>query len=147
MNSFSFCLSEDFFISPSILNDNLAEYRVLGCGSPTPRPFQYFSISCHSLMACRFSAEKSIFSHRESSLLYDFVSLLLPYEFSLFFLILTFNYDMFCCASAWFHLIWDHLRFLCLDICFLLQAWEVFSHNLINIFSTPFFLSPPPRIL
>ena len=40
---------------------------------------------------------------------------------------------MICwCRSFGVHLVWDSLCFLYLDICFLLQVWEVFSHNFIK---------------
>ena len=56
LNSLNFCLSEKLFISPSILNELPARYSNLGCR------FFHFStlnISCHSLLACRVSAERS----------------------------------------------------------------------------------------
>lgn len=39
-----------------------------------------------------------------------------------------------------FNLVWNSMWFLNLNICFLLQVWEVFSYNFIKI-STVFFLS------
>ena len=56
LNSLNFCLSEKLFISPSILNEILARYSNLGCRF---FPFSTLNISCHSLLACRVSAEKS----------------------------------------------------------------------------------------
>ena len=56
LNSLNFCLPEKLFISPSILNDILAGYSNLGCRF---FPFSALSISCHSLLACRVSAERS----------------------------------------------------------------------------------------
>ena len=56
LNSLYFCLSEKLFISPSILNEILAGYYNLRCR------FFHFStvnISCHSLVVCRVSAERS----------------------------------------------------------------------------------------
>ena len=58
--SLKFCLSEKFFISPSILNEILASYSKLG------GRFFHFStlnISCHSLLAYRVSAERSAIKH------------------------------------------------------------------------------------
>ena len=45
-NSLSFCLSEKLLISPSYLNEILAEYNNLGC-----RLFSFItlSMSCHSV--------------------------------------------------------------------------------------------------
>ena len=42
-----------------------------------------------------------------------------------------FHYDISWCRSAWDYLVWDPLFFLYLDICFLLQVWELHSHNFI----------------
>ena len=60
LNSLNFCLSEKFFISPSILNDTLARNCNLGCRS---FPLNTLNISCHSLRACRVSAERSAGRH------------------------------------------------------------------------------------
>ena len=56
LNSVNFCLSEKFFISPSILNEILAKDSNLDCRF---FPFSTLNISCHSLLACRVSAERS----------------------------------------------------------------------------------------
>ena len=56
LNSLNFCLSEKLFISPSILNEILAGYSYLDCRFS---PFSTLNISCHSLLACRISAESS----------------------------------------------------------------------------------------
>ena len=60
LNSLSFCLSEKLFISPSILNEILAKYSNLGCRF---FPFSTLNISCHSLLACRVSAERLAIKH------------------------------------------------------------------------------------
>ena len=57
LNSLNFCLSEKLFISPSILNEILVRYGNLGCR------FFPFNIFCHSLLACRISAERSAVKH------------------------------------------------------------------------------------
>ena len=56
LNSLNFCLSEKLFISPSILNEILAGYSNLGYRF---FPFSTLNIFCHSLLACRVSAERS----------------------------------------------------------------------------------------
>ena len=56
LNSLNFCLSEKLFISPSVLNENLAWYSNSSCRF---FPFSTLNISCHSLLACRVSAERS----------------------------------------------------------------------------------------
>ena len=60
LNSLNFCLSEKLLISPSILNEILARYSNLGCRF---FPFSTLNISCHSLLACRVSAERSAVKH------------------------------------------------------------------------------------
>ena len=56
LNSLNFCLSEKLFISPSILNEILAGHSNLGGRF---FPFSTVNISCHSLLACQVSAERS----------------------------------------------------------------------------------------
>ena len=55
LNSLNFCLSENLFISPSVLNVVLAGYSNLSCRF---FPFSTLAISCHSLLACKVSAER-----------------------------------------------------------------------------------------
>ena len=62
LNSPKFCLSGELFLSPSILNEILAGYSNLGCRF---FPFNTLNISCHSLLACRVSAERSAVKHME----------------------------------------------------------------------------------
>ena len=56
LNSLNFCLSEKLFISPSVLNKILSGYSNLSCRF---FPFNTLNISCHSLLACSVSAERS----------------------------------------------------------------------------------------
>ena len=56
LNSLNFCLSVKLFISLSILSEILSEYSNLGCRFFS---FSTLNISCHSLLACRVSAERS----------------------------------------------------------------------------------------
>ena len=60
LNSLNFCLSEKLLISPSILNEIVAGYSNLGCRF---FPFSILNILCHSLLACRVSAERSAGKH------------------------------------------------------------------------------------
>ena len=57
LNSLKFFLSENLFISPSILNEILAVYSNLGCR------FFPLNISCLSLLACWVSAKRSTVKH------------------------------------------------------------------------------------
>ena len=56
LNSLSFCLSVKVLISPSNLNEILAGQSNLGYRC---FPFITLNMSCHSLLACRVSAERS----------------------------------------------------------------------------------------
>ena len=60
LNSLNFCLSIKLLISPSVLNEVLAGYSNLGCRFFS---FSTLVISCHSLLACRVSAERSAVKH------------------------------------------------------------------------------------
>ena len=60
LNSLNFCLFENLFISASVLNEILPRYCNLGC---IFFPFSTLNISCHSLLACRLSAERSAVKH------------------------------------------------------------------------------------
>jgi len=56
LDSLNFCLSEKLFTSSSVLNEILAGYSHLGCRI---FPLSTLNISCHCLLACRVSAERS----------------------------------------------------------------------------------------
>ena len=60
LNSLNFCLSIKLWISPSILNEIFARYSNCGCRF---FPFSTLNISCHSLLTCRVSAERSTINH------------------------------------------------------------------------------------
>ena len=60
LNSLNFRLSEKLSIFPSILNEILAGYSNLGCRF---FPFSILNTSCHSLLACRVSTERSAVQH------------------------------------------------------------------------------------
>ena len=113
MNSFSFCLLEKFF--PSILNENLAGSSTLRCRIFS---FKILTILCHFLLACEVSAREMIWWLCGIPLYMTF------FPCSLYAL----------CGLVWSRLVWDSPCFLYLDICLLLQAWEVFSHNFLKCF-------------
>ena len=56
LNSLTLGLSEKLFISPSVLNEIYAVYSKLGFRF---FPFSTLNTSCHSLPACRVSAQRS----------------------------------------------------------------------------------------
>ena len=80
LNSLNFCLSEKLFISPSILNEILPGYNNLGCRF---FPFSTLNISCHSLLTCRVSAERSAVKGMEFPL---YVTCCFSLAFLIFFL-------------------------------------------------------------
>ena len=59
LNSLNFCLSEKLLISPLNLKESLVGQSILGCRL---FPFITLNISCHSLLACRVSVEKSAYN-------------------------------------------------------------------------------------
>ena len=118
MNLVFACLSNSF----SLLHDNLARQSILGSRF---FPFSTLNALCHSLLACNISAEKSADSLNGVPL-YVFLFFSCCLQNSLF-NFCCFNFDMSYCGSVWVHCVWDPLCFLFLDICFLVQIWEVFS--------------------
>ena len=60
LNSLNFCLPVKLLISSSILNEIFARYNNCGC---IFFPFSTLNIFCHSLLACRVSAERSTINH------------------------------------------------------------------------------------
>ena len=56
LNSLTFCLPVKLLTFPSILNEIFAGYSNLCCGLFS---FSTLNLSCHSLLACRVSAERS----------------------------------------------------------------------------------------
>ena len=60
LNSLNFCWFKILFISASVLNETRDGYRNLCCRF---FPFSNLNISCHSLLACRVSPERSPVKH------------------------------------------------------------------------------------
>ena len=147
LNSFNFCLSGNILISPTNLKESLAGQSILSCKF---FPFITLNISCHSLLACRVSIEKSAGSLMG-------VPLYVIYHFSL----VAFN-------ILSLSLIFVSLITICLSVCllgfilsgtlcfldfvdyFLSHIQEVFSYYLFKqfprkqkYFSGPFSFSSP----
>ena len=98
LNSFNFCLSEKLFISPSVLNEILARYNNLSCRF---FPFSTLNMSCHSLLACRASAERSAVKHTGFPL---YVTCCLSLAaFNIFFVFSLCQFDQYvsCRVSPW----------------------------------------------
>ena len=135
LNSLNFCFSEKILISPSILNEILAGYSNLGCRLS---PFSTLNISCHSLLACRVSAERSAVKHVG-----------FPLHVTRCFSLAAFNILYLCLVFVSLislYLGMFLLRFiLCGTLClldlidyFLFHAGEIFNNNLFKNFLTPF---------
>ena len=140
LNSLSFCLSVKLLISPSNLNEILAGQSNLGCSF---FPFITLSISCHSLLACRVSAEKSAFNLMG-------VPMYVIFRFSLAafnnFLSLIFANLITMCPGVFL------LGFILYGALCASWTWEAISFSMLgkfstvtssNIFSGPFSLSYP----
>ena len=141
LNSLSFCLSEKLFISPSILNEIPAEYSNLGCRFFFP--FSTLNISCHSLLACRVSAERSTVkcigfplyvTCRFSLAAFNILSLCL-----VFFSLVSFYVSWH--VSHWVYPVWESLHLLELIYYFLFHVGEFSTIIYLNFFLYPFFFS------
>ena len=130
LNSLNFCLSEKLFIYPSVLNEILAGYSNLGCRF---FPFSTLNMSCHSLLACRVSAERSAVTHMGFSLYVTWCFSLVA--FNILSLCLIFVSLISMCLNVFllvFFPLWDSLNFLELIDYFFSHAGEVFNYNLQN---------------
>ena len=146
LNSLNFCLSEKLFISPSVLNEILAGYSSLGCRL---FPFSALCISCHSLLACRLSAERSVVKHMGfplyvtccfslaafnilcvQSLLVWLVCVLVCFSLGLscigFFVPLGFDYFLFHVGEIFNYNLYKHFLILFL---FLFFFWDPYNSN------------------
>ena len=108
LNPLNFSLSEKLFIYPSMLNEILARYSNLGCRF---FPFSTLNISCHSLLACRVSAERSAVKHMG-----------FPFYVTCCFSLAAFNILSLC-------LIFVSLISMCLSVFLLrfIQYWTLFT--------------------
>ena len=136
LNSLSFCLSVKLLLSLSNLNEILAGQSNLGCRF---FPFITLNISCHSLLDCRTSAEKSAVNLIGVPLyvichfsLVAFNNFSLPLIFvNLITMCLS---DVSFCVSPWVYPAWYSLHFLDLGDYFLSHVREFFDYNLLKYF-------------
>ena len=108
-------------------------------------PFITLNISCHSLLPCRVSAEKSgvIFMGVGGSFICYLLLFLVAFNIFSLYLICQFDQYVSHCVSPWVYPMRDSLCFLNLSQCLLFHIMEVFSYNPFKYFSGPFFLSSP----
>ena len=103
-------------------------------------PFITLSILCHSLLACRVSAEKS--NDRLEGVPLCIISCFSLTAFKIIFNFCHFNYNASRYGMLWVYTVWDSLCFLDLGVCFLSQVREVFSYYVFKFILCPFFSSP-----
>ena len=136
LNSLNFYLSEKLLISPSILNEILAGYSNLGCRF---FPFSTLNISCHFLLACRVSAERSAVKHMWFLL---FVTCCLSFAaFNILSLCLIFvSLNSMCLGVFLLGFILYGTLCACWDLIddFLFHVGEIFNYNLFENFLIPF---------
>ena len=128
------CLSEKLLLSPSMLNEILAGYRNLGCRI---FPFSALNISCHSLLACRVSAERSAVKHMGFPLYvtccfslaaFNILSLCLIFVSLISIVLVCFSLGLSCMGL---------FAPLGLDY-FLFHVGGIFNYNLLKNFLIPF---------
>ena len=105
---------------------------ILGCRL---FPFITLNISCHSLLACRVSTEKSA-ANLMGIPLYVICCFSLV-AFNIFSLSLIFSQFAYCvswCVPPWVYPAWDSLCFLDLSGYFLFHIREIFNYNLFKYF-------------
>ena len=134
-NSHNFCLSAKLLISPSILNEILARYCNLDYRF---FPFNTLNISCHSLLACRVSAERSAVK-----------CMGFPLYFTSFFPLAAFHILSLClffvslvsmCLGMFLLglVLYRTLCLLYLIAYFLFHVGEIFKYSLFKNFLIPF---------
>ena len=135
-------MSVELLISPSILKEILAGYSNLGCRF---FPFSILNISCHSLLSCRVSAERSAVKHMEFPL-YVICCFSLD-AFNILSLCLVFvSLISMCMFSPWVYPVSDSLCLLDLTGYFIFHVGEILNYTLFKKFLIPFlflfFLNP-----
>ena len=132
LDSLNFCLSEKLFISPSIVNEILAKSSNLGCRF---FPFSTLNTSCHSLLSCRVSAERSAVKHMGFPLYVASPLLLL-----IFFVFSLHQFDEYVSwhVSPWVYPVLDSLCLLDLTDNFIFRVGEILNYNLFKNFLMPF---------
>ena len=138
LNSLSFCLSVKLLISPSYLNEILAEYSNLGCSLFS---FITLSMSCHSLLALRVSIERSAVILMGTSLCVICCFSLAAfniYSLCLIFVnLINMCLGVFCLGFILFGTLWVSWTWVAISFLILRKFSTIISSS---IFSWPFFL-------
>ena len=113
------------------MNEILAGYSNLGCRF---FPSSTLNISCHSFLACRIYAERSVVKSMGIPL---YVTCCFSLDaFNILFLCLIFVslISVSWCVPLWVYPVWDSLPLLELIYYFLFHVGEIFNYNLFKIF-------------
>ena len=138
LNSINFCLSVKVLISPLNLNEILAGWSNLGCRF---FPFITLYMSCHSLLACRVSAERTAVNLMGIPLCVICCFSLAVFNIFSLYLISDSLINMYLGMFLLGYFLYVTLCFLDLIDYFLSHIREVFNIISSNIFSVPFFFS------
>ena len=131
-------LSGKLLISPTNLNESLARYSILGYSFSS---FINLNMLCHSLLACRISAEKSADNLMGAPLYIICCFSLVAFNISP--LSLIFVHLITMCIPPWVYPSWDYLHSLDFADYFLSHIREVFSYYLFKYFLESYLLSSP----
>ena len=138
LNSLNFCFSEKLLISPSVLNEILAGYSNHGYRFFL---FSTLNISCHSLLACRVSAERSAVKRMGFPLYITCCFSLAAFNILSLCLLLFLCVCLISMCLGVFSLGLSCMGFfvpLGLDWHFLFHVGEIFNYNLFKNFLIPF---------
>ena len=135
LNSLNFCLSEKLFISLSILNEILYRHSDLGCRL---FPFSTLNISCHSLLSCRVSAERSAVKHMGFHLYITCWCSLVAFNILSLCLVFVSLISMSLAVFLLGFILYGTLHLLNLIDYFLFHVGEIFNYNLFKNFLIPF---------
>ena len=96
------------------------------------------NMSCHSLLACRVSAERSAVKHMGFPLYVTCCFSLAAFNILSFYLVFVSLISMCLGISPWIYPVWDSLCLLDLIGYFLFHVGENFNYNLFKNFLIPF---------
>jgi len=141
-------LAEKLFISPSILNEILGGYSNLGCRF---FPFSTLNILCHSLLACRVSAERLAVKCMERPLYVTCCFSFTAFNILSLCLVFVSLISMYLGVFLLGFILFGTLLLLDLIDYFLFHVGETFNYNLSKNFLISFLFSsssgPPIQML
>ena len=117
------------------MNEILARYSNLGCRF---FPFITLHIFCHSILACRASAERSAVKSMGFPLYVTCCFSLAAFNILSLCLVFVSLINVSWCVSPWVYRVWDCLHLLDLIDYFLFHVGEIFNYDLFKNFLIPF---------